>query len=124
MRNVMVIDDSVLIREVARVGLETTGSYSVAAFESGREAVQQAVSEPPDLFLLDVEMPDMDGPATLAELRARPETRDVPVVFVTGKDTPEDRRRLEELGAAGVITKPFDATALPREVAGLMGWET
>lgn len=124
MKSVMVIDDSVLIREVARHGLEGSGGYRVAAAESGREGVELATADPPDAFLLDVEMPDMDGPATLAELRARSETSHVPVVFVTGKDSPDDRLRLEELGAAGVIAKPFDAATLPGQVARILGWET
>lgn len=122
MRRILVVDDSPLIREVARVGLETVGGFRVATAESGREALHAAVAEPPDAILLDVVMPEMDGPATLARLRQQPRTHDVPVILVTAKDQPQDRERLGTLEVAGVIAKPFDAAKLSAHVSDILGW--
>ena len=119
---VLIVDDSLLIREVARAGLEMAGGFSVSTAESGRQGVAAAVADPPDVILLDVVMPDMDGPATVQALREREETRNVPVVLVTGRDQDEDRRAFAALGVAGVITKPFDTGTLAVEVRQLMGW--
>lgn len=123
MRRILVVDDSPLIREVARVGLETVGGFEVTTVESGSEALTRAATEPPDAILLDVVMPDMDGPATLAGLRSRDDTRDVPVILVTGKDEPADRQRFDDLAVAGVIPKPFDVATLSARVSEILEWE-
>ncbi|MCU1372755.1 MAG: response regulator receiver protein, partial [Actinomycetia bacterium] len=81
-----------------------------------------ARAEQPDAIILDVMMPGMDGPATLAELRADPATADIPVVFLTAKVQSIERRRLEELGAAGVVAKPFDPMTLAGELSAAFGW--
>lgn len=122
LRHVLVVDDSLLIREVTRLALESAGGFTVSAAESGVEAVAAAAADPPDVILLDVVMPDMDGPATVQALRMREETRNVPVVLVTGRDQEEDRRAFAELGVAGVIQKPFDAGTLAAQVRQLMEW--
>ena len=67
-------------------------------------------------------MPDMDGPSTLAQLQADPLTRDIPVVFLTAKAQSADRNRLAQLGAAGILTKPFDPLKLATEVANTLHW--
>ena len=118
MRRVLVVDDSALIRAAARIGLEN--DFEVTVAESGEEALEQACAGPPDLILLDVVMPGLDGPATLAALRADQRTREVPVILVTGKDGDEDRRRFEALGVAGLIAKPFDPTGLAAEVDAIL----
>ncbi len=87
-----------------------------------REGVQQARATQPDAILLDVMMPDMDGPATLAALRADPETRDIPVVFLTAKIQSAERTRLAELGPAGILSKPFDPLTLATQVASALRW--
>lgn len=122
MRRVLVVDDSLLIREVARVSLESAGDFVVATADSGAQAVEAALAERPDAILLDVVMPEMDGPATVEALRARDETRKIPVVLVTGRDQEEDHRAFSELGVAGVIAKPFDAGALAGQVRDVLGW--
>jgi CheY-like chemotaxis protein len=122
MKRVLVVDDSLLIREVARLSLESAGDFVVTTAESGAQAVEAALAERPDAILLDVVMPDLDGPATVAALRARDETRAIPVVLVTGRDQEEDRRAFAELGVAGVIAKPFDAGALAGQVRDVLGW--
>jgi CheY-like chemotaxis protein len=124
MRRVLVVDDSLLIREVARMSLESDGGFVVATAESGAQGLAAAVADRPDAILLDVVMPEMDGPATVQALRAHGETRGIPVVLVTGRDQEEDRRAFTELGVAGVISKPFDAAALAAQVRDVLGWGT
>ena len=89
---------------------------------NGRDGLTAARTEQPDAILLDVMMPDMDGPATLAELRADPATRDIPVVFLTAKTQTAERTRLAQLGAAGILTKPFDPLKLAGQVADTLRW--
>ena len=122
MRRVLVVDDSLLIREVARISLESDGGFVVETAVSGADGVSSALAERPDAILLDVVMPEMDGPATLAALRARQETREIPVVLVTGRDGDADRRAFADLGVAGVIAKPFEAGALAGQVRDALGW--
>jgi CheY-like chemotaxis protein len=122
MRQILVVDDSPLIREVARLGLEGGAGWSVRSAGSGTEALQRAQEDAPEAILLDVVMPDMDGPATLRQLRERPATSQIPVIFVTARDG-ADRERLERLDVAGVITKPFEMQELAGQVADILGWE-
>jgi CheY-like chemotaxis protein len=121
-RRILIVDDEDDIREVAQVSLELVGQYEVLTASSGSEGVRSARHEQPDAILLDVMMPDMDGPATLAELRADPLTRDIPVVFLTAKTQSSERTRLSQLGAAGILTKPFDPLKLAGEVASTLRW--
>jgi CheY-like chemotaxis protein len=121
-RRVLIVDDENDIREVAQVCLELVGNYEVIAASSGRDGLVQARTSQPDAILLDVMMPGMDGPATLVELRADPATRDIPVVFLTAKTQLSERTNLSELGAAGIITKPFDPLKLPSQLATTLGW--
>jgi CheY-like chemotaxis protein len=121
-RRILIVDDEDDIREVAQVSLELVGQYEVLTASSGRDGLASARSERPDAILLDVMMPDMDGPATLAELRADPVTADIPVVFLTAKTQSAERSRLAELGAAGILTKPFDPLKLASEVASTLRW--
>ncbi len=124
MRRILVVDDSPLIREAARIGLETVAGHSVETVQCGEEAVARATAQRLDAILLDVVMPGMDGLATLTALRAGETTRDVPVVMVTGLDAAKHGPELEELGAAGVIAKPFDLTTLAAHVAELLRWDS
>ncbi len=117
----LVVDDEEDIREVAQLGLETFAGWDVRTAASGPQALHDAAADPPDVVLLDVMMPELDGPSTLAALREHPATRDVPVVFLTAKVQASERRRLEDL-AAGVIAKPFDPVRLAGEVAERLGW--
>jgi CheY-like chemotaxis protein len=121
-RRILIVDDEDDIREVAQVSLELVGQYVVLTASSGRDGVRSARAEQPDAILLDVMMPDMDGPATLAALRADPLTRDIPVLFLTAKTQSAERTWLAQLGAAGVLTKPFDPLKLAGEVATTLRW--
>ncbi|MFW5947818.1 MAG: response regulator, partial [Gemmatimonadota bacterium] len=101
--------------------LQDAGGYELELCASGTEALEAAPGFRPDLILLDVVMPELDGLATLEALRALPETADTPVIFLTARDRPEDVARLRDAGAMGVISKPFDPATLALEVARLYG---
>jgi len=121
-RTILVIDDSALIRDVVGHGLGDDRGWKVRAARSGAEGIELAVGERPDAILLDVEMPALDGPATLACLRASVATREIPVLFLTGPASDAERRRLAALGVAGVIAKPFDPASLRMQIVELLGW--
>lgn len=121
-RRILVVDDSPLVHELARIALEQVAGWQVLAAHTGAEAVEIAAREQPDALLLDVEMPGLDGPATLRALRERAATRELPAVFLTGHDDADGRARLAALGAAGVLGKPFEVSGLAGELAGLLGW--
>ena len=122
-RRILIVDDEADIREVAQVSLQLVGHWQVETAPSGRAGIQTARSTRPDAILLDVMMPDLDGPATLAQLQADPATRDIPVLFLTAKAQAAERLRLAQLGAAGVLTKPFDPLTLARQVATTLNWD-
>lgn len=117
------VDDEPDIREVAVMSLEMDPELEVRPVESGRAALAllDAGAWAPDVIMLDVMMPDMDGPTTLAAIRERPATAATPVIFITARAQDRDRERLLGLGAAGVITKPFDPMNLAREVRAAVG---
>jgi DNA-binding response OmpR family regulator len=123
-RRLLVIDDSRVIRQVAEMVLGQHG-WEVLSAESGREGVTLAASDRPDAILLDVVMPERDGLATLVELRERPETSQIPVVFLTAQaDDVSERRKLSTLGVSGLIAKPFAPRELASTVGALLGWTT
>lgn len=113
---VLLIDDDADIRFIAAMSLRRLGGMEVRMADSGRVGVAMAAESPPEVILLDVMMPELDGERTLAMLRTDPRTAAVPVVFMTAKVMGEEIARWLSLGACGVIHKPFDPTALPRLV--------
>ena len=121
-KRILIVDDEDDIREVAQVSLELMGPYEVLTAASGRDGVNSARIHQPDAILLDVMMPGLDGPATLAELQADPATRDIPVLFLTAKTQTAERARLAKLGVAGILTKPFDPLQLASQVAAALRW--
>jgi CheY-like chemotaxis protein len=116
LKRVMCVEDDPDIRMILEFSLGNLGGYEVLACAGGRAALAQAGAFRPDLVLLDVMMPDLSGPETLAALRELPEMRGVPVVFITAKAMPEEVEKLLECGATGVIVKPFDPVALPQQI--------
>jgi CheY-like chemotaxis protein len=121
-KRILIVDDEDDIREVAQVSLELVGGFEVMTASSGRAGLERARGSQPDAILLDVMMPDMDGPATLVELRADPTTSHIPVVFLTAKTQSAERLKLGQLGAAGILTKPFDPMQLAADVAAALHW--
>ena len=122
MPKILLVDDEDSVREVAQTSLEIMAGWDVVAVSSGKEALEKAASEQPDAILLDVMMPEMDGPTTYKQLQLNPQTSGIPVVLLTAKVQSADRERFAELGVAGVISKPFDPAILHERVAELLGW--
>jgi CheY-like chemotaxis protein len=110
---VLYVDDDPTLTLLTRMSLERVGGFTVQTCTSGAEAVTQAPQFMPDLILLDVMMPDMDGPATLKALRQNAALADIPIVFLTAKVQPDEVERYRGLGAVATIAKPFDPVALP-----------
>ena len=121
-KRILVVDDEDDIREVAQLSLEMIAGWEVIAARSGAEGVRRAEEELPDAILLDVMMPDMDGPTTFRRLRDNPATAAIPVILLTARAQSGDRERLEGLGVAGVLSKPFDPMELSRQVSDVLGW--
>lgn len=117
---VLIIDDEPDVRSVARLSLGRVGGMDVVELPGGVEAVETARTTSPDVILLDLMMPEMDGVATLEALRADPETAAIPVIFVTAKAMPDEIRRLRSLGALDVIVKPFDPMSLAAELREIL----
>lgn len=121
-RRALLVDDDDSIREIARLSLERVGDWEVVAAASGEEAIEAARRQGPfALVLLDVMMPVLDGPTTMARLRDGPLPAEVPIVFLTAKQQQADLERLHRLGAAGVIAKPFDPMVLAAELDAILG---
>jgi two-component system OmpR family response regulator len=117
---VLLVDDEPDIRRIAELSLRAVGKWDVSLASSGAEALTVAASYQPDVILLDMMMPGMDGVTALAQLRAQPETAHIPVIFVTAKVQRQEVAEYLALGALGVVTKPFDPMALPAEMRRLV----
>jgi CheY-like chemotaxis protein len=117
----LVVDDDETIREVAQMALELVGGWRVTTASNGAEAVELARTDRPDVVLLDVMLPRVDGPAILKMLRAETGTRDIPVIYLTAKATAGREEEWPLNGATGVIAKPFDPMTLADDVARLIG---
>ena len=119
---VLYVEDEPDIQTVARLALEALGGFTVEICSSGDEALQKAPAFQPQLILLDVMMPGMDGPTTLGKLRELPQFAATPVVFMTAKVQPGEVAGYKELGAVDVIPKPFDPMTLAGKVQEI--WES
>ena len=116
---VMYVEDEADIREVAEFALEDEG-FELLFCAGGQEALAQVAEFAPDLILLDVMMPGMDGPSTLQQLRELPGLATTAVAFLTAKVQPAEVAGFLALGALEVIAKPFDPMALPEQVRELL----
>lgn len=116
LKRIMYVEDEPDIRAVAELALVAVGGFEVALCASGEEALAQASSFQPDLILLDVMMPHLDGPETLHALREQQGMADVPVAFMTAKVQPSEIEAYKALGAIEVIAKPFDPMTLSDRV--------
>lgn len=121
-RKILIVDDENDIREVAAMSLEAICGWSVVQARSGPEGVRLAQDQRPDAILLDVMMPDMDGPSTLQQLRSNTSTATIPVIFLTAKVQGSDRKRFAEMGVDAVLAKPFDPMLLCAQIAEALGW--
>lgn len=122
MRNVLIIDDEEDIREVAALSLELFAQWRVSKAQNAREGIAKAIMEQPDAILLDMKMPGTDGRATLCMLKANLLTAHIPVLLLTAQALTSERKQLEALPVAGVLTKPFDPEKLASEISNHVGW--
>ena len=121
LHSILYVEDDLHVRTTAKLVLEVIGNFKVRECSSGRQALQAAADFQPDLILLDVMMPELDGLATLKALRQLPHLADTPAVFVTGLTMPEDLARYVGVGAIGVIAKPLVPLRLADQVSQM--WE-
>jgi len=121
-KRVLIIDDEDDIREVAQTSLEIMGGWDVFTAASSQEGITMAEAEQPDAILLDVMLPDVDGPATFQKLQANPITAQIPVILLTAKAQASDQRYFADLGVMAVLTKPFDPVTLADRVAEALAW--
>jgi len=121
LQRILYVEDEADIRQVAQLALEAVGGFTVKLCASGEEAINEAAAFAPDMILLDVMMPGMDGPSTLAALREQPALAAVPVAFMTAKVQPSEVEHYRSLGARDVIAKPFDPMTLAEQVRTV--WE-
>ncbi len=121
-KKILIIDDEDDIREVAALSLETVAGWEVIVANSGAAGVERAKKDRPDVILLDVMMPGMDGPTTFRELQKAPTTSSIPVILLTAKVQSADQRRFADLGVRAVLTKPFDPLLLSSQIESVLGW--
>lgn len=117
---ILIIDDEEDIRDIARFALGQIGKMNVVEAETGDQGIQMAAKERPDVILMDVRMPGMDGPAALAELRKNPATAEIPIIFLTARSAKSEIDHLKSIGADGVLNKPFDPITLAEEVEAVL----
>ncbi|MBK6999861.1 MAG: response regulator [Rhodoferax sp.] len=119
LNRVLYVEDEPDIQAVAKIALEMVGGLDVKICSSGQDALREAQGFAPDIILLDVMMPGMDGPTTLQALRTIPTLAQTPVVFMTAKVQPAEVIRYTSIGALGVIPKPFDPMTLASQVKAI-----
>jgi two-component system, OmpR family, response regulator len=119
LRRILCVEDDDDIRRVLRLSLEKIGNMTVDLVADPMQAIESMIAFRPDLVMLDWMMPGMDGPTLLRKMRERPETRALPVVFVTAKASQRELAELKDLGAAGAISKPFAAKDLPDQLRAI-----
>ena len=116
LQKILLVEDEPDIQAVAKLALESVGGFTVEICSSGEEALKNAANIAPDLILLDVMMPGMDGPSTLQALRKQSQTAPIPIIFMTAKVQTSEVAQYKSLGAWDVIAKPFDPMTLATTV--------
>jgi CheY-like chemotaxis protein len=121
-KRVLIIDDEETIQTVVQFGIRMAAGWDVLTASSGPKGIQTAQTEKPDVILLDVMMPDMDGITTFKVLQSNSATEKIPVIFLTAKAQTLEKRQFQDLGVSGVITKPFNSLDLPDQIAKILHW--
>jgi CheY-like chemotaxis protein len=117
---VLVVDDDSSIRTIAEISLAQVGGFEVAMVGAPTEVIAKVETEMPDLILMDVKMPGLDGPTLIGKLRENPKISHIPVILMSASITDDERMSYANLGATAVISKPFDAMRLPKELQALV----
>ncbi len=121
-KRVLVIDDEKAIQTVIQFGIKLTSGWQVLIASSGAEGIQTAQTEKPDVILLDVRLPDMDGTDIVKALQAHAATKDIPVIFLTAQAQTIEKPQLSDLGVRGMILKPFNSLHLPEQISRILHW--
>lgn len=121
-KRILVIDDEDGIREIIQISLEAAAGWDVFTAASGSEGLENAQISQPDAILLDVMMPDMDGPTTFRQLQANSATKHIPTILLTAKAKISEQKQFIDLGVKGVITKPFKAMDLVKQIREILHW--
>jgi CheY-like chemotaxis protein len=122
MRCILVIDDEDDIREVAALSLEAVAGWKILTASSGAEGIAIAANAKPDAILMDVMMPEVDGPTTFGLMQQNPAIAGIPVLLLTAKVQGVDQRRFAGLGVTAVLFKPFDPLTLAEQMSEALGW--
>ena len=122
LKKILYVEDEPDIRTIASMALESLGGFELECCQSGQEALDRAPGFEPDLILLDIMMPGMNGPSALQQLRKLPGLAETPVIFMTAKVQPQELAEYRALGALDVIHKPFDPMLLADQVREI--WRT
>ncbi|MEG4034463.1 response regulator [Microcoleus sp. w1-18aA5] len=122
-KQILIVDDQEHLRELIQMCLEDLAGWDTLVAESGEECLQILQTERPNAILLDLSMPGMDGFAVYDRLQSNPITRSIPVILLTARVLSTDMAQFAQMGVAGVIPKPFEATTLPGKVTEILGWD-
>lgn len=118
-KRILLAEDNLATTEVMQTELELLG-YEVKVARDGLEAVEYTSSDPPDLIIMDISMPKMDGLEAVARIRANPKTRNIPILAATAKAMPSDRKQCLEAGCDDYIAKPFTHRELGAAITKLL----
>jgi len=122
-KKVVIVDDENDIREILRNALELTKDWIVLEAANGEAGLELVRQEMPDVVLLDVMMPRMDGREVFRVLRQDVKTSEIPVIFITASLQKQDVRALEAMGPLAVLAKPFDPLEIADKISELLGWK-
>jgi CheY-like chemotaxis protein len=123
-KHVLVIDDNDHIRQIVQAALQRLTAWTVSVASSAKEGLAKAEAERPDVILMDYMMPEMNGVDCLKQLRSKPETETIPVLFLTAYQSLIEPRRFQAMGAAGAIAKPFDPFFLAPHIIQTLNWDS
>lgn len=116
LKHIMHVEDDPSIQQVAKIALEAVGGFNVYTCSSGKQALADYATVSPQLILLDVMMPGMDGPTTLQQLKQQFDLSQIPIVFMTAKVQSNEIASYKALGAVDVVVKPFDPMTLSSQL--------
>ncbi|MTJ07233.1 MULTISPECIES: response regulator [unclassified Anabaena] len=121
-KRVLIIDDEPGIRQIVQIALKAIAGWEVLLAASGKEGITMAMAELPDAILLDVMMPEMDGIATFKQMQTNSKLQSIPTILLTAKAQTAEQHQFTELPITGVITKPFKAPDLVKQMRSLLNW--
>ncbi len=113
---ILIVDDEDDVRDIACMCLGLIHGFEVITASGGEEGIALAIEHNPDVILLDLMMPVVDGTETMQRLRANPDTKDIPIIFLTVKNIDSEIDRLMEQGALAVMRKPFEPTTIGDQI--------